>query len=503
MPRTLAATVFLALAITLALAAAAPAATSGTNGRIFFTSTRDGNEEVYSANIDGSDARNLTQNAAADTQPAVSPDGSRVAFVSDRSGRRSLWLMNADGTGATQLTDGFYLAPDDEPTWSPDGTQLAFASTRPFNDGWHIWAVGTDGTNLRQLSAGFGVSPAWSPDGVQIAYDGGGAVWLMNADGSGAHQLTPGATPESAPAWSPDGTQLVFGRYRADWQTSNVHNLWVVRADGSGERQLTVTGTYDGKASWSPDGTQIVFQRHFLPPYSGTGLYSVRADGSFIYALAGAGDNYQPSWGVATGSQPPPVQDITPPTITIRTPTSSGTDRIDVYTVGQFVPADYECADAGSGVRHCFGPVADGQPLDTSSVGTFEFRVFAADQAGNPVYKSAWYRVVYPFAGFAAPITNGALNDLRAGDGAPLKFSLGADYGLDVVTDAVHQQIDCASRSPLAAASPAGGILSYNASLGRYLYDWSSQKAWAGTCRAVTLSLRDGTRHEVDFRLLK
>src|SRR5690349_12938483 len=120
------------LLLAFAAPASSPAAT-GANGRIFFGSNRDGNDEVYSAAVDGSDARNLTQNAAADFSPAVSPDGSRVAFVSDRSGRRSLWLMNADGSGQTQLTDGFYLAPDDEPSWSPDGTQLAFASTRPFN----------------------------------------------------------------------------------------------------------------------------------------------------------------------------------------------------------------------------------------------------------------------------------------------------------------------------------------------------------------------------------
>ena len=72
-----------------------------------------------------------------------------------------------------------------------------------------------------------------------------------------------------------------------------------------------------------------------------------------------------------------------------------------------------------------------------------------------------------------------------------------------MVTEAVQRQIDCASRAPLGAAAPAGGTLTYNASLGRYLYDWTSQKAWAGTCRSVTLSLRDGAQHEADFRLVK
>jgi hypothetical protein len=85
----------------------------------------------------------------------------------------------------------------------------------------------------------------------------------------------------------------------------------------------------------------------------------------------------------------------------------------------------------------------------------------------------------------------------------PLKFSLGADYGLDVVTSATQQQEDCDSGQLLGAAAPASGTLTYNASQARYLYDWSSDKSWSGTCRAVTLTLRDGTSHRADFHVTK
>ncbi|TML74825.1 MAG: hypothetical protein E6G13_00100, partial [Actinobacteria bacterium] len=69
---------------------AAPSASAATStaGTIVFTSTRDGNEEIYAASADGSNQRNLTQNASADRQPALSPDVTRVAFVSDRDGRQ-------------------------------------------------------------------------------------------------------------------------------------------------------------------------------------------------------------------------------------------------------------------------------------------------------------------------------------------------------------------------------------------------------------------------------
>jgi dipeptidyl aminopeptidase/acylaminoacyl peptidase len=474
-------------------------------GRIAYTSDRTGNDEIFSARLDGFGEQNLTNDPAVDQSPAWSADGSRIAFVSDRAGRMDLWVMNWDGSDQHQVTSGDASAGDAEPAWSPDGKQLVFSSSR--GDGsWHLWTVDLADGSLRRLTSGWGTQPSWSPDGSRVAYSGLSEIRVVNADGSDDHQLTYCACsgPAGSAAWSRDGSFLIFGRYDDDWQSTNSRQLYYVAARGGEGLPLTSGAYYNDHPTFSPGGSMLLFQRQ-QGAFGSPELYYMNLSDLTPYpSVTGPGRNFVPSWGPTFApTPPPPPPDTTPPTITIRTPTISGTDRIDVYTVGQVVLADYECSDSGSGVRHCVGPVADGDPIDTRYPGTFEFRVFAADQAGNPVYKSAWYRVVYPFGGFAAPIANGALNDLRAGDGVPLKFSLGANYGLDVVTDAVQQQIDCDSRTPLGSATPAGGTLTYNASVGRYLYDWSSQKAWAGTCRSVTLSLRDGTRHEADFRLLK
>jgi hypothetical protein len=149
------------------------------------------------------------------------------------------------------------------------------------------------------------------------------------------------------------------------------------------------------------------------------------------------------------------------------------------------------------------GTTIPGQPIDSGSIGTKQFLVFAADQAGNPVYRSAWYRVIFPFNGFAPPIAASGWTDVKAADGVPLKFSLGGDYGLDVLTAAMQQQVDCASGDAVDPASPASGAFTYNASLARYMYAWAGNKAWAGTCRSVTLTLSDGTTHRADFRMTK
>jgi TolB protein len=471
-------------------------------GRIAYTSDRTGNDEIYSARVDGFGEQNLTNNAAVDQSPAWSADGSKIAFVSDRNGRMDLWVMNWDGSDQHQVTSGDASSSDFEPAWSPDGKQLVFSSSR--GDGsWHLWTVDLADGSVRRLTSGFGAQPSWSPDGTRVAYAGLSEIRVVNADGSDDHQLTycTCTGPAGSPAWSRNGGFLIFGRYDDDWQSTNARQLYYVDAHGGEGTPLTSGAYYNDHPTFSPGGSMLLFQRQ-QGAFGNPELYYMSLSDLTPYpSVTSPGRNFVPSWGPTFAPPPPP--DNTPPTITIRVPTVSGTDQMDVYTVGQVVLADYECADSSSGVRHCVGPVANGAPIDTRFVGTYEFLVFAADQAGNPAYKRTWYRVVYPFSGFSAPVANGALTDLRAGDGVPLKFSLGANYGLDVVTDAVQQQIDCDSRAPLGAAAPAGGALTYNASLGRYLYDWASQKAWVGTCRALTLSLRDGTRHEADFRFVK
>jgi hypothetical protein len=65
------------------------------------------------------------------------------------------------------------------------------------------------------------------------------------------------------------------------------------------------------------------------------------------------------------------------------------------------------------------------------------------------------------------------------------------------------QQIHCSTRAPVGAAAAATGSLAYNASTGRYTFSWKTQKAWARTCRQLTLGLRDGTSRTVYARLVK
>ena len=86
------------------VAAPGQAAFPGENGRIVFSSLRDGNSEIYLMDADGSDQVRVTTNAAADSGASLSADGRRIVFSSNRDGDNEIYVMNADGSGQERLT---------------------------------------------------------------------------------------------------------------------------------------------------------------------------------------------------------------------------------------------------------------------------------------------------------------------------------------------------------------------------------------------------------------
>lgn len=90
--------------------------------RIVFASNRDGDYEIFSMALDGTDLRQLTVNGAVDTMPAWSPDGERIAFVSDRDGSAEIFIMNADGGNPIQITSTKFDSHSVD--WSSDGQKL-------------------------------------------------------------------------------------------------------------------------------------------------------------------------------------------------------------------------------------------------------------------------------------------------------------------------------------------------------------------------------------------
>ena len=118
------------------------------DGKLVYASRTGENWDIWMANHDGSETKQLTADAFIDQQPTVSSDGQYVVFQSNRSGSRNIWRIDADGSNAKQLTEGNYV--DESPVCSPDGRSVIFMSTRSGITA--IWKVGIDGGVPVQLS---------------------------------------------------------------------------------------------------------------------------------------------------------------------------------------------------------------------------------------------------------------------------------------------------------------------------------------------------------------
>ncbi len=232
---------------------------------ILYTSEVDGNYEIYVMNADGTDARNLTNNPADDTDGVFSPDGSKIAFISTRDSHpesglyvSEIYLMDADGEHQQRLTNlGFR---SNGITWSPDGQRIVFQSGMDVTGGLYSVDVAS-GQVTRLTSNIFDGDPAFSPDGSHIAFDsyrnGDTDLFIVDSNGKNERQITktPGGY-NTTPQWSPDGRSLVFNSERdgfGDIYTINLTTAAVTRV-------TTTSGAnaYKDSPAVSPDGKTIL-----------------------------------------------------------------------------------------------------------------------------------------------------------------------------------------------------------------------------------------------------
>ena len=157
---------------------------------------------------------------------------------------------------------------------------------------------------------------------------------------------------------------------------------------------------------------------------------------------------------------------------------------------GQFAEAFAKATDA-------FGVDATCDPVSTRQVGHHSVTCRADDPAGNTATADAGYDVEYAFDGFFSPVQMGATNRAKAGSSVPLKFSIGGDDGMDVLAGGSPSVQACGGGD----ATRADGKLSYDSDAGQYVYVWKTDRAWAGSCREVTVRLVDGSAKSVSFRM--
>jgi Tol biopolymer transport system component len=236
------------------------------------------------------------------TSPSVSPDGQRIAFSAARDAEAYVFAVNTDGTALRQLTNG---ADEGGPVWSPDGARIAYVSWPAGSDA-DIWVMNADGSGAINLTGGMGFtdqhSADWSADlvdGSRIAFvDGdffGGRIVTMRPDGSDVRQVTAGAPwTDSEPAWSPDGATLVFIR---EGPGTAGADLWLVDASGANPRALLSLAVTQANPAWSRDLGLIAFSSIHAPG-SLYDVYTVtESGGALTHRTSGAAYAVHPAWG--------------------------------------------------------------------------------------------------------------------------------------------------------------------------------------------------------------
>jgi Tol biopolymer transport system component len=214
----------------------------------------DGREIVYTkedvagsagigvVTLDGTESLSSSNPSA--KSPSWSPDGDEIDFAEITiidTLQYSSWLsrVDADGGSVRRITEPVSELLD--PAWSPDGTRVALADLS-----WRIKVGNSDGSGLHvihEFTGKVGGDPAWSPDGDEIAFQDSGDLYLIDAAGGEARQLTnvSGAGGfDWCPDWSPDGRHIAFSRSVGEDEAER-RAIFVINADGSEEQQLTQT----------------------------------------------------------------------------------------------------------------------------------------------------------------------------------------------------------------------------------------------------------------------
>jgi hypothetical protein len=217
-------------------------------GLLVFSSTRDGNGELYSLpTAAGGAEKRLTTSTSNETQPSLSVPGTSVAYTSDATGLPRLFVAPVSLAGATRLTAasfGFGGSIESDATWSAAGDRIAFMSTANGRANLFITASAAGSTPAEVNGSGSqttDVEPAWSPDGNRIAFAstraGGTQVFLLDLRTGAFKQVTTGAQTSGQPGWLPDGRLLftVFG--------NGDSTLWWIDPDADGAAQEIPTAT--------------------------------------------------------------------------------------------------------------------------------------------------------------------------------------------------------------------------------------------------------------------
>jgi Tol biopolymer transport system component len=193
--------------------------------------------EIYTARVDGSDLRRLTNSPGYDAEATISRDGKKIVFTSMRNGDLDIYTMDTDGSHVRQLTHE--LGYDGGPFFSYDGKKIVYRAEHPKNP--------QEIEDYKSLLTEGLIRP------------GNLEIWVMDADGKHKHQVTHNGAANFAPFFLPDGKRIIFASNQADPKNGRDFDLYIINEDGTGQERITFYPDFDAFPMFSSDGRKLVW----------------------------------------------------------------------------------------------------------------------------------------------------------------------------------------------------------------------------------------------------
>jgi len=250
--------------------------------KIAFVSTRSGHKEIWTADYDGSNVRQLTSDNGICVDPTLSPDGSKLAHTGYKSGYADIYLINLANGARDRIIK--YPGTNSGAAFSADGSRIACTMSKDGNP--ELYVTGANGDGARRLTHTPGVesSPTWSPDGSEIIYSsddrGTPQLYRIPSGGGSGSYIPTGFGYCTEPNWSPDGKKVAFSVRQGGFEIA-VLDLQ------SGQARVVASGQ---RPAWGGDSRHILYA-------DGGALFIIDTQtGRKTKVLDGLGKISEPTW---------------------------------------------------------------------------------------------------------------------------------------------------------------------------------------------------------------